>query len=186
MRRASRQKIVLLRDILVTELAFMRGHVDEQSEGKQPADDRGRDDERSDGVVAEEPHDGALKPSRVASALLAHDENRKRIRQRGSSAAAVRRCWTELRRDQQNVIRLRVQRERSRARHRLNRLFHGEARRTVFFDDRQGTIHLRAERFHRIGVEGGTVHAAADRDGCGNLAGLIIGDRHYATAASAE
>src|ERR1019366_5072191 len=87
--------------------------------------------------------------------LLTHHKNRERIRQHrapgGSSTAPSLwrrapcgrrgRWWRRravLRRHRQDVFRLRIQRQRLGATHRLEILLHGEGCRIVFLDDRHG------------------------------------------------
>src|SRR6185503_17106117 len=65
----------------------------------------------------------------------------------------------------EDVARLRIERECPRAHHRLEILHHLEARGAVLPDDRERAVAVRAERFHRPGVEHGAVRTAGEREG---------------------
>src|SRR5206468_6978540 len=71
--------------------------------------------------------------------------------------------------DQEDLVGLAVQRAGLGAGAGLHGLLHREIGRAVFLDDRERAVALRAEGFHRRGVEQGAVGAGADRQGGDDL-----------------
>src|SRR5579863_3516361 len=117
------------------------------------------------------------------SYLLPNNENRKRIRDDLAAARASTRLRrgsrrTKLSGDQDDVVRLSVERARSGAHHGRQGLFHHETGRAVLLDDGQRAIALRAERFHRIRVEKSAVRQTADRQRGEDFAVIGVEDHH--------
>src|SRR3977135_836622 len=111
-------------------------------------------------VVPSAPSDLSIVRPRC---LFPDHENRKRPLHDLPSTAPASSPWRRRRRgaelgaDQQNLIRLAVERQRLRAWHRLDRLFDDETGRAVFLLDRPRAVALGAEGFHRRGCVAGTV-----------------------------
>src|ERR1035441_828399 len=117
-----------------------------RSERKEPAKTAARRPERGETSIRRHPP--------VTLRLLPHHENGKRIRQHGCAATTATalllrvlgciggrgRRWPVLCSDQQDVVRLAVQRQGFGARHGLQVLFHHEAGRAVFLDDTERAI----------------------------------------------
>src|SRR6516164_6957030 len=98
------------------------------------------------------------------------------------SAAAARR-WgrrrSTLLAHGQDVIGLAIEGDGSGAIHRLKILLDIETRWTLFLDDRQGAVAVRAEGFHRRGVEHGAIRTAGERQARDNLAVFRAQDDHH-------
>ena len=80
-----------------------------------------------------------------------------------AGGAGGRRRWAVLGGDQKKIARLRVERNRLGAQRCKDRLLHGEVSRRVLLDHRERAIALRAERFHRLGIERDAIAAHAGR-----------------------
>src|SRR5712664_373306 len=120
----------------------------------------------------------------MALLLLPDHQNRKRTRYRcalGTAASAWR--WRRRRpallAHRQHVVRLAVERDRSGEIHRLKILLDLETRRALLLDDGQRTVAMRAEGFHRRGVEHGAVRPAAEREAREDLAVLGAQNHHH-------
>src|SRR3954471_23120874 len=111
------------------------------------------------------------------SRLLAHHDDREGTRDRWAAPAAPATCrrralpgrrrrrWGNLRCHREEMARLAVERNRSRAVRWpcLQVLLYLKARRTVLFDDGHRTVALRAEGFHGRRVEGCAVGTPGER-----------------------
>src|SRR5271169_2770986 len=104
--------------------------------------------------------------SGILPVLFSHGQDRKRIRHHLSSRRAATCRWRgwrrKLSRDQQNPIGLGIQRERLGRLHRFHILLDHKAGWTLLLDHSQGSIALRAERFHCFLVECRSIRSGSD------------------------
>ena len=121
-----------------------------------------------------------------ANRLLADHQYGERARNGGAATAAAgrgagrrRRRRAALVRHRQKVVGLAIEGDRPGAVHRRQGLFDFESSGVLLRDDGKGAVPLRAERFHRGGIEYGAIRSAGERQAGENLPVAGAEDDHH-------